>query len=129
MKEDSGPISPMPSPSKGNRKTSFGITGMTCASCVDTIQRSLADLQGIDSANVNLATERATISYDPEKVDIEQVKKAVRDAGYDVVLNIVTISVGGMSCATCANTIEEALRLLDGVQAASVNLASNDISL
>ena len=102
---------------------------MTCASCVDTIQRSLADLQGIESANVNLATERATISYDPEKVDIEQVKKTVKDAGYNVILNIVTISVGGMSCATCANTIEEALRSLDGVQAAIVNLASDKVTI
>lgn len=102
---------------------------MTCASCVDTIQRSLADLQGIESANVNLATERATINYDPKEVDIEQIKKTVRDAGYEVVLNIVTISVGGMSCATCANTIEEALRSLDGVQAASVNLASDKVTI
>ncbi len=102
---------------------------MTCASCVDTIQRSLTDLQGIESANVNLATERATISYDPSKVDIEQIKKSVRDAGYDVVLNVVTISVGGMSCASCANTIEEALMSLDGVQAASVNLASDKVTI
>jgi Cu+-exporting ATPase len=129
MQEDPEPLSPASSQSKGKRKTSFGISGMTCASCVETIQRSLADLQGIESANVNLATERATISYDPEKVNIEQVKKTVRDAGYDVVLNVVTISVGGMSCATCANTIEEALRSLDGVQAASVNLASDKVMI
>jgi Cu+-exporting ATPase len=129
MQEDQKPSSPVLSPSKGKRKTSFGVSGMTCASCVDTIQRSLADLQGIESANVNLATERATISYDPELVNIEQVKKTVRDAGYDVVLNIVTISVGGMSCATCANTIEEALRSLDGVQAATVNLASDKVTV
>jgi Cu+-exporting ATPase len=129
MQEDIGSLSSVPSPGKGKRKTSFGISGMTCASCVDTIQRSLADLQGIESANVNLATERATISYDPEKVDIEQVKKTVRDAGYNVILNIVTISVGGMSCATCANTIEEALRSLDGVQAATVNLASDKVTI
>ncbi len=129
MKEDPVPSSPTPSTSKGKRKTSFGITGMTCASCVDTIQRSLSDLQGIESANVNLATERATVSYDPEKVDIERIKNAVKDAGYDVVLNIVTISVGGISCATCVNTIEEALLSLDGVQAASVNLASDKVTI
>jgi Cu+-exporting ATPase len=129
MQEDQKPSAPVSSPSKGKRKTSFGVSGMTCASCVDTIQRSLADLQGIESANVNLATERATISYDPELVNIEQVKKTVRDAGYDVVLNIVTISVGGMSCATCANTIEEALRSLNGVQAATVNLASDKVTI
>ena len=129
MQEDPVPSSSVQSTIKGRKKTSFGVSGMTCASCVDTIQRSLADLQGIDSANVNLATERATISYDPQKVDIELIKKAVRDAGYDVVLNVVTISVGGMSCATCANTIEEALLSLDGVQAASVNLASDKVTI
>lgn len=129
MQEDQVSSSPVTSPSKGNKKTSFGITGMTCASCVNTIQRSLTDLQGIESANVNLATERATISYDPEKVDIERIKKTVKDAGYDVVLNMVTISVGGMSCASCANTIEGALLSIDGVQAASMNLASDKVTI
>jgi Cu+-exporting ATPase len=129
MQEDQPSPAPEQSLGKGKKKTSFGVSGMTCASCVETIQRSLADLQGIDTANVNLATERATISYDPQKVDIEKIKKAVQDAGYDVVLNIVTISVGGMSCATCANTIEEALLSLDGVQAASVNLASDKVTI
>ncbi len=129
MQAGSAPGSEAKAPSVGKKKTSFGVSGMTCASCVDTIQRSLADLQGIESANVNLATERATISYDPQKVDIEKIKKTVRDAGYDVVLNVVTISVGGMSCATCANTIEEALLALDGVQAASVNLASDKVAI
>ncbi|MDD1743508.1 MAG: copper ion binding protein, partial [Methanomassiliicoccales archaeon] len=129
MEEEQQSSTPATPPSKGKKKTSFGVSGMTCASCVDTIQRSLTDLQGVESANVNLATERATISYDPEKVGIEQIKKSVRDAGYDVVLNVVTISVGGMSCASCANTIEEALQSLDGVQAASVNLASDKVTI
>jgi P-type Cu+ transporter len=129
MQEDLPSPAPEKPLGKGKKKTSFGVSGMTCASCVETIQRSLADLQGIDTANVNLATERATVSYDPQKVDIEKIKKAVQDAGYDVVLNVVTISVGGMSCATCANTIEEALLSLDGVQAASVNLASDKVTI
>gem|GEM_PF-3072634 len=57
---------------KGKRTASFGLTGMTCATCAQTIQRSLEDLQGVESANVNLATERATVVYNPEKVDIDR---------------------------------------------------------
>jgi copper chaperone CopZ len=49
---------------KGKRTASFGLTGMTCATCAQTIQRSLEDLQGVESANVNLATEKATVVYD-----------------------------------------------------------------
>lgn len=129
MSEDSPSTPTEQAPGKGRKRTSFGVSGMTCASCVETIQRSLTDLQGIETANVNLATERATVSYDPKQVDIEKISKAVRDAGYEVVLNVVTISVGGMSCATCANTIEGALQSLDGVQAASVNLASDKVTV
>ncbi|MDC7233747.1 MAG: heavy metal translocating P-type ATPase [Spirochaetales bacterium] len=60
----------------------LNIKGMTCASCVAHVEKGIKKTQGIDTAAVNLATEKATVSYDPEKTDIESIIKSVRDAGY-----------------------------------------------
>ena len=105
------------------RTAAFGVTGMTCATCAQTIEGALSGLEGVESASVNLAAERATVVYDPEKVSADAMRKAVRDAGYDVAFNEIVLSISGMTCATCAKTIEEALLSLEGVHSATVNLA------
>ena len=66
-------------------KTDLPIKGMTCASCVKRVQDSLAALEGVISASVNLATEKATLEYVPSQVGMREFKKAVRDIGYDIV--------------------------------------------
>ena len=121
--------SPAPGPTKGKRTASFGLTGMTCASCAQTISESLSSLDGIDKADVNLATEKATVTYDPSRVNIEVMRKAVVEAGYDVIINEVTLSIGGMSCASCSSTVEEAVQELDGVLSAVVNLATEKLTV
>jgi Cu+-exporting ATPase len=129
MMSDDNAGDPTTTPEKGKRTASFGLTGMTCASCAQTISESLTDLEGIEKADVNLATEKATVTYDPSKVNIEKMKKAVVDAGYDVIINEVTISIGGMTCASCALTVEEAVMNLDGVLSATVNLATEKLTI
>jgi len=62
----------------------LGVTGMTCAACVGRVERALNKLDGVLEAGVNLATERATVSYLPSSVRPSQLKAAIRDAGYDV---------------------------------------------
>jgi len=121
--------SPAPGPTKGKRTASFGLTGMTCASCAQTITESLSGLDGVDKADVNLATEKATVTYEPSRVNIEVMRKAVVDAGYDVIINEVTLSIGGMSCASCSSTVEEAVQELDGVLSAVVNLATEKLTV
>ncbi len=107
------------------------ISGMTCASCAQTIEKALRKTPGVQEANVNLATERARVTYEPSKVDRDGLVAAVRSVGYDVPpdSSTVTIRVGGMTCASCAQTIEKALRETSGVQAASVNLATERASV
>ena len=116
-------------PHKGAKSASFGLTGMSCASCAQTIRESLEDLPGVERANVNIATERATVLYDPERADIESMRKAVRNAGYDTIINEATIAVGDMTCATCVETIEEALLELEGVHSAVANLATERVTV
>jgi len=108
----------------GKKKTVIPITGMTCASCVATIEKGLAKMPGVSQANVNLANEKASIEYDPSKVDTRALLDTISDVGYGVAVERTTFSLGGMTCASCAASIEDALKKVPGVISANVNLAS-----
>jgi Cu+-exporting ATPase len=69
--------------SQGEQVT-LPIEGMTCASCVRRVERSLTKVSGVQEANVNLATEQARVSFDPDVVGLEQLQQAVEKAGYKV---------------------------------------------
>ncbi len=58
--------------------------GMTCASCAQAITKSLLKTEGVKDANVNLATEKATVSFSPGKTNYAKIKKAIEDTGYQV---------------------------------------------
>src|SRR5690606_6316898 len=71
--------------SQVSSQLSIGVVGMTCAACVARVERSLNKLDGVVEANVNLATEKASVSFMPELVTPVDLKNAVRGAGYEVV--------------------------------------------
>jgi len=62
------------------------VTGMTCAACAARIERSLNKAEGIKEASVNLATERATVRFDPSVTRVEKIVETIRDAGYDAII-------------------------------------------
>ncbi len=66
-------------------KTELPIESMTCANCVLTIERNLARMPGVEKVSVNLATEKASVIYNPAMVDITEVKDLVEDLGYHVI--------------------------------------------
>ena len=66
-------------------KQTYPIKGMHCASCVRLIEKSLNKLPGVREANVNLATEKATVTYDPDECSDEQIASAVSNVGYKVI--------------------------------------------
>lgn len=101
----------------------FSIEGMNCASCVSRVEKAIAGVPGVQSAVVNLATERANIVFNSVP-DAEAVVSAVKNAGYDVATETVDLSIEGMSCASCVNRIETALKAVPGVTDAAVNLAT-----
>ncbi|MEI6797525.1 MAG: heavy metal-associated domain-containing protein, partial [Methanomassiliicoccales archaeon] len=114
----------------GNRRTaSFGVTGMTCVNCAQTIESSLGAVAGVQGANVNYAAEKATVTYDPDTVNLDKLRAAVIDAGYGVIINEVTLAVGGMTCASCTSTVEGAISELEGVFYASANLATEKVTV
>ena len=97
------------------RSLTLPITGMTCANCVATIERNLRKLDGVESAVVSLASERASVEYDPARVDQEGLIARVRKAGYDVALGDAAIPLARLADDTDARRLEKALRLLPGV--------------
>jgi Cu+-exporting ATPase len=109
---------------KHKDKIMIPLEGMTCASCAATIEKALADLPGVSQANVNFASEKASVEYDPDKVEVGKMVKTVSEAGYGVALQKTTFGVGGMTCASCVSHVEKALLEVKGVISAFVNLAT-----
>ena len=109
------------------------VTGMTCANCANTIERTLKKTPGVSSATVNFASEHAQVAFDPVQVKpnelIERVRARIRAAGYDVTVAHTELPLLGMTCVNCANTIERTLKKLPGISVASVNYASERASV
>ena len=114
----------MSNETKRAKKIILPVTGMTCATCVATIEKGLAKVPGVSQVNVNLATEKASIEYDSSKVDTKALMDTISDVGYGVAVEKTTFSVGGMTCASCVTNVEKALVKVPGVISANVNLAS-----
>ncbi|PZP90848.1 MAG: copper-transporting ATPase [Variovorax paradoxus] len=99
------------------------VEGMTCASCVARVEKALSAVPGVQDATVNLATEAASVTAD-RRVGINALRAAVEKAGYSVAGRELTLSIGGMTCASCVGRVEKALRKVPGVLEAQVNLAT-----
>ncbi len=67
-------------------KTTFPITGMTCASCASSVESMLKNTAGVSEASVNYASQMGSVTYDPEKVTLEGLKKTVLSIGYDLLI-------------------------------------------
>jgi Cu+-exporting ATPase len=104
----------------------MNIEGMHCASCVAAVEKSLKQIEGVEEASVNLAAESATVEFDPSTVDFDRLRKAVSDAGYEAKspAKTTTLRVEGMHCASCVAAVEKSLKQIEGVEEASVNLAT-----
>ncbi|MDR1204080.1 MAG: heavy metal translocating P-type ATPase [Peptococcaceae bacterium] len=106
----------------------LSIRGMTCAACAQRIERTVRKLAGVGQANVNLASEKLFVEFDAESLPLSTIKAAVQKIGYEAAEKTddakVTIPIGGMTCAACAQRVEKAVKKLEGVTGASVNLAT-----
>lgn len=105
------------------------ITGMTCANCARTIERTLKRTPGVEEATVNYAADKAEVAFDPAVVAPGGLVEQVRHAGYDVPLAEADLAITGMTCANCVRTVERGLKRVPGVAEATVNLATNHASV
>ena len=104
------------------------VTGMTCASCANAVEKSVSKIDGVKKAAVNFATEKLNVEFDEEKVSNEDIKAAVKDAGYSVEDEVdfreVTIPIEGMTCASCSAAVEREINKIQGIDEVSVNFAT-----
>jgi Cu+-exporting ATPase len=100
------------------------ITGMTCSACVRNVERALKRTDGVEDANVNFATERASVSFDPAQTNVSTLVNSVRQSGYDVATAKIELPITGMTCAACERNVTRALKKANGVLDVSVNLAT-----
>ena len=102
----------------------LAVTGMHCATCSLAVEEALRREPGVSGASVNLGTGNARVRFDPAATDVARLGRAVEETGYGVANREASLRVGGMVCAMCVQSIEEALRGLPGVVEARVNLAT-----
>ena len=104
-------------------RLSLPVEGMTCASCVGRVERSLKEVPGVQTAAVNLATERADITF-TGLADPQAAVGAIERAGYTVREESTELAIEDMTCASCVGRVEKALAKVPGVLEATVNLAT-----
>jgi len=108
---------------------------MSCAACAARIEKGLCKLDGVESANVNLAMERAVVEYDDGKLLPKQIDDLIKKLGYGVIKekppqeNEISLKISGMTCAACSARIEKKLNSLPGIEAAHVNLGTEQASV
>lgn len=109
------------------------IKGMSCSACARASERAAAGVPGVSNASVNFATEALTVEYDEGATGLAAIAAAIAEAGYKAVLptavKSASVPIGGMSCAACAAAVERAVSLVPGVSSASMNFASERLSV
>lgn len=107
------------------------IEGMTCAACVKAVERICKKLNGVEKASVNIATEKLTITFDESNISLEVIKSAIDKGGYKANDENIKkeFKIEGMTCAACAKAVERICRKLDGVEEASVNIATEKLTI
>ncbi len=132
----------------------ISIKGMTCDHCVQRVTKAIAKLPGVEDVNVSLKQKSATVRFDETRQNAERIADAVAEAGYEVegdgdgeesdaepsgaalsaaraspVTKTSRLKISGMTCATCANTIEKGVAGLEGIAKATVNFAAETLTI
>ena len=110
-------------------RVSLPVEGMTCVNCAARIEKVVGKLPGVEAANVNLASERADVTFDPNSASVALIAEAIGKAGFSVPAQTIRLAIDGMTCASCASRIETALTKVPGVARASVNLADENATV
>ena len=91
------------------KQVTLPITGMHCTNCSDTIARELGKLDGVGTANVSYATEKATVTFNPSVLAEGAIIEKIENIGFGVATHEVELPITGMHCVNCASTVEKAL--------------------
>lgn len=115
----------------GERKDSavIPVEGMSCASCVHTIETALANPKGVRRVTVNLGAEKAFVEYDPHTATLHQMEQAITAVGYGVAKQSLSLKLTRLGAAGSTQEIEATVRDLSGVVSAAVNLPAETITV
>ena len=106
------------------------VLGMHCATCAGKVEKNIKGLAGVSSVSVNLASEKASVTYDPAVATIPDMVSSITAAGFKVPSTTLEITITGMHCANCANTIERTLmQKVPGVLEAAINLSNEKANI
>ena len=117
---------------KSEQKHQFKISGMTCANCALTIEKGLKAMPGVKTVAVNFASEKLTVAIDQNVVKEQDLLAKIKDLGYGAQSEDSgkqQFKVNGMTCTNCALAIEKKLKGTVGVQNATVNFASETVTV
>src|SRR5512134_1153803 len=106
------------------KQLTLPITGMTCANCVATVERNLKKLDGVNSAVVNLSSERATVEFDTARLGLADMIARVNRAGYGVATGEADLIIKRLADDSDARRLEKALLSLEGVLEAQVSFTT-----
>ena len=117
----------MPEPT--TRQLRFIIDDITCMHCVERVEKAIGAVSGVRRAIVNLGEKMATVEYDSDVSDVQQIIGAVREEGYTPGASKTRLAVKGMRCASCVSSVEDTLKRTPGVISASVNVATAEADI
>ncbi|KAI0291866.1 hypothetical protein BC826DRAFT_1021378 [Russula brevipes] len=109
--------------------------GMTCCSCVESIEGMIRSQPGIHSVKVALLAERGVIEFDPQQWDAEKIIKEISDIDFDATLippvrsDEITLHIYGMTCSSCTSTVETELGKMPGIMGVAVSLATETVKV
>ncbi|MDF1569750.1 MAG: heavy metal translocating P-type ATPase [Spirochaetaceae bacterium] len=115
------------------KEQQLAISGMTCSSCANAIEKGVGRIPGVELVNVNFAVERLDIAFDDSKTSLESIINEVKGIGYEASMPVdereVILPIRGMTCASCVGAVERAIRSLPGIEIADVNLATEKATI
>src|SRR5271157_4420325 len=106
------------------KQLTLPITGMYCANCVSTIERNLKKVNGVESAVVNLSSERALVQFDPSATGLDQMIARVQRAGYGIATGEADLIIKHLADDSDARRLEKTLQKIEGVIESSVNITT-----
>ncbi|MCL0029275.1 copper-translocating P-type ATPase [Dehalococcoidia bacterium] len=114
---------------KTTDRITLPIKGMTCASCVRHVAHALREVEGVKNVNINLTTEMASVWLDSRPPPLKDLIFAIEDAGYGISTKKATLGISGMTGTPSATRVETALRGIEGVASAGVDLAAEQVTI
>ena len=107
-----------------NKRITFPVKGMSCASCSARIEKKVGELIGVISVHVNFAAEAVTVQFDQLKITGREFSKTIEKMGFEIPRQNKTFPVEGMTCASCVSRVEKTISSVEGVHRVDVNLAT-----